>query len=562
MARRGTTAKGIALHALLVAGAAVFMVPLVWMLGTSVKVPREMGIDRLQFFPRAPHPVRESPYIDLAQFGEPETPDLVEEEVWNEARRELEARLRDVLAVWEPQTPGSEGNAPPAPLNRETLTQEMIAGVLHTVRRRLSDEARRADAAAIVSEARLMVNEDLLQRIFDDIYRRFCIGDVNVRTRDFLTFSLYGGEEWRVADGDAELAVREDAAPKSQEVRYRFAPDAERLTLEFTPRDLPVDPMEIDRVHVSYRGDESWAFMQFEVARAGQLYRTDAWMNLYERDWFARELRWPEDARNIYERRMYRTLHPAGAAPAGSPPFAVRLHVTRATPLKAWLAKLTRSYREAFREVPFARYMMTSFSLAILNILLAIFSCTLVGYAFARLEWPGRDLCFGILLATMMIPPQVTMIPQFLILKTLGWYNTLVPLWIFSAFGIPFFVFLVRQFLKNVPGDLEDAARIDGCGALRIYWHVMLPLIKPVVATIAIFTFMGTWNNFLQPLIYVNDERLFPLALGLFKLSLAAGQDVSLMMAGSFVMTLPVLVLFVILQRYFIQGITLTGTKG
>src|SRR5690606_7847596 len=139
------------------------------------------------------------------------------------------------------------------------------------------------------------------------------------------------------------------------------------------------------------------------------------------------------------------------------------------------------------------------------NIVLAIFSCTLVGYAFARLNWPGRDLCFGLLLATMMLPPQVTMIPQFLIIKSLGWYNTLMPLWIFSAFGTPFFIFLVRQFLKNVPGDLEDAARIDGCGSLRIYWHVMLPLIRPVMATIAIFTFMGTWNNFMQPLIYVND---------------------------------------------------------
>src|SRR5690606_21723607 len=164
---------------------------------------------------------------------------------------------------------------------------------------------------------------------------------------------------------------------------------------------------------------------------------------------------------------------------------------------------------------------------------------------FARLEWPGRDVFFGILLATMMLPPQVTMIPQFILFKEIGWYNTLLPLWAMSAFGVPFFIFLVRQFFKNIPGDLEDAARIDGCGFLRIYWHVMLPLVKPVVATIAIFTFMASWNNFMVPLIYVTDERLFPLSLGLFKMSLnlgGGGGDIGLMMAGSFMMTLPIIV--------------------
>jgi multiple sugar transport system permease protein len=147
-------------------------------------------------------------------------------------------------------------------------------------------------------------------------------------------------------------------------------------------------------------------------------------------------------------------------------------------------------------------------------------------------------------------------------MKHLGWFNTLLPLWIPAAFGAPFFVFLLRQFFRNIPKDLEDAARIDGCGFLRIYWHIMLPLVKPTIAAIAIFAFLGAWNNFMGPLIYVNDERLFPLALGLFKFSLRSGGDVGLMMAGSFVMTFPIILLFFFVQRYFIQGLSLTGTKG
>jgi len=181
--------------------------------------------------------------------------------------------------------------------------------------------------------------------------------------------------------------------------------------------------------------------------------------------------------------------------------------------------------------------------LVVLSIAGTLFASTFVAYAFARLRWPGRDLCFMALLATLMVPGQVTMIPGFLIVKSLGWYNTLQPLWAFSFFGNAFFIFLLRQFMKGIPNDLEDAARIDGCGFLRIYWYVILPLIKPTMAAIAIFTFMGCWNDFMGPLIMLNDFRLYPLSLGLFSLNVQAGGNLGMMMASSFLMTLPVIVL-------------------
>ena len=161
-----------------------------------------------------------------------------------------------------------------------------------------------------------------------------------------------------------------------------------------------------------------------------------------------------------------------------------------------------------------------------------------------------------------MLPGQVTMIPIFMVFRKLGWINTFLPLVVPAFFGNAFFIFLLRQFMRSIPRDLEDAALIDGCGYLRIYWHIILPLIKPSLAAIAIFTFMGTWNDFMGPLVYVADQRLYPLAFGLYAFSVQVGNNPALTMAASLLMTLPVIAIFFVAQKYFIQGVTLTGIKG
>jgi multiple sugar transport system permease protein len=234
----------------------------------------------------------------------------------------------------------------------------------------------------------------------------------------------------------------------------------------------------------------------------------------------------------------------------------------RCGPAGAWANKLRRNYDRVLDQIPFWRYVRVSLFLVIANVVLAVLTSSLVAYAFARLNWPGRDFCFILMLATMMIPGQVTMIPHFLIWKSLGAYNTLTPLWLGAAFGNAFFIFLLRQFLKGIPRDLEDAARIDGCGFLRIYWHIMLPLVKPSLAAIAIFTFMGTWNDFMGPLVYIADQRLYPLSFGLYAFAVQVGNDQALTMAASLLMTVPVIIIFFFAQKYFIQGVTLTGMKG
>jgi multiple sugar transport system permease protein len=234
--------------------------------------------------------------------------------------------------------------------------------------------------------------------------------------------------------------------------------------------------------------------------------------------------------------------------------------------LSAWWAKIQRNYLIVMEHIPFGRYVSTSLYLVILQIVCTIFSCSLVAYSFSRLRWPGRSACLIIMLGTMMLPGQVTMIPQFLVIRDLGWYNTLLPLWAPSLTANAFNVFLLYQFMRGIPRDLEDAARIDGCGVLRIYWHVMMPMIRPSLTVIGIFTFMGVWNDFMGPLIYLQDQRLYPLSLGLYALNVQAtangGNSMAMMMAGSLLMTLPVIAIFFLGQRYFVRGITLTGMKG
>jgi len=192
-----------------------------------------------------------------------------------------------------------------------------------------------------------------------------------------------------------------------------------------------------------------------------------------------------------------------------------------------------------------------------------LLSSSIVAYGFARLRARGRDVLFMILLSTMMIPPQVTMIPVFALFKLLNWTDTFKPLIIPNFFGGAFFIFLLRQFYMTIPIELDDAAKIDGCSYLSIFSRIILPLTKPALATVAIFSFMWSWNDFMDPLIYLNSRDKLTLTLALNRFTGMYGMTAwNLLMAASLVVALPCFVLFFFAQRYFIQGIVVTGLKG
>ena len=211
---------------------------------------------------------------------------------------------------------------------------------------------------------------------------------------------------------------------------------------------------------------------------------------------------------------------------------------------------------------PFLRFLWNSAFYAGCVSLGTVLSCAAVGYGFARLHFPGRDLLFAITVSTMLIPGIVIFIPTFVLFKYLGLLGTYAPLIVPACLGNAFFIFLLRQFFLGLPEELSDAARVDGAGEFRIFWQIMLPLVRPALTVAALLSFIWTWHEFFGPLIYLSDRSQYPLSLGLFAFRAQHTTEWSLLMAASTLATLPLVVLFFCAQRSFLEGMTLTGIKG
>ena len=221
------------------------------------------------------------------------------------------------------------------------------------------------------------------------------------------------------------------------------------------------------------------------------------------------------------------------------------------------------NYPQVFRLIPFMTYLRNSVLVATCAVIGEVFSASLVAFAFARLRFPGRNVLFLVVLGTMMIPYPVTMVPTFIMFRLLRLVNTFFPLILPPYFGPAFSIFLLRQFFLTINPELDEAAKVDGASEFRIYWRIILPLSKPALATVAIFSFMANWNDFLNPLIYLSDNNMYTLALGVnFLRSFRGGGDLALQMAASVMFVAPCILLFFIAQRYIVQGIVTTGLKG
>jgi len=221
-----------------------------------------------------------------------------------------------------------------------------------------------------------------------------------------------------------------------------------------------------------------------------------------------------------------------------------------------------QNYPEALTVVPFARYLINTMTIVVGVEAGVLLTSTLCAFSFARLRWPSRNLIFGILLTSLMLPYAVALIPTFILWSYLGGVNTFAPLIVPAWFGGGIFnIFLLRQFFLTIPFALDEAAYIDGATPLQVYWSVILPLAKPVLIVVAIFTFIGVWNDLLGPVIYLTDPDKFTLAIGLAQFRSMYSAQWHLLMAASTVVTLPIVIIFFIAQRYFIQGIVLTGLK-
>jgi len=220
------------------------------------------------------------------------------------------------------------------------------------------------------------------------------------------------------------------------------------------------------------------------------------------------------------------------------------------------------NYVYVLSSIHFARYTYNSLKIAVFSTAGVVLASSWAAYGFARVRARWRQPLFVVMLAAMMIPGQVTMIPMFIIMYRIGWVNSHYPLWVPAFFGDAFGVFLVRQYFLTIPQELLDAAKIDGCNHFGIYWQIMMPLAKPVLATLALLSFMGSWNSLLGPVIYLYDEQLFTLPLGLTAFRGMYVTYWAYMMAGATISVIPILVLFLFTQQYFVRGVVLSGLKG
>lgn len=221
-----------------------------------------------------------------------------------------------------------------------------------------------------------------------------------------------------------------------------------------------------------------------------------------------------------------------------------------------------QNYPKAFATMNFWVNLRNTLFICVSVVIGTVISCSLVAYSFSRIEWPGRDALFVVVLATMMLPYEVTLVPLFVLYKWLGWTGSFKPLIIPAFLGTPFYIFLLRQFFMGIPRDLSSAARIDGCSEFGIFMNVIIPLSKPALATTALFMFLFQWADFLNPLIYLQDDRQYTLAIALQQFQSNHESEWGPLMAMSTVITVPIIILFFLTQRTFIQGITMTGLKG
>lgn len=219
------------------------------------------------------------------------------------------------------------------------------------------------------------------------------------------------------------------------------------------------------------------------------------------------------------------------------------------------------NYSDALTYIPFFRYLTNTLIISVGNVAGSVISTPPIAYAFSKLEWKGRNFMFGLCLATIMLPFVAVMIPQYTMFKQLGWINTFWPLIAPAFFGSPMFIFLMRQFYLGIPRELTEAAKIDGAGDFLSFW-ILMPLMRSPLISVSLFAFLGSWTDFLAPLIFLNDSSKFTLSLGLQQFQSVHFTAWSYLMAACVVFTLPVTLLFFVLQRHFVQGITFTAVKG
>ena len=539
------------IHVLLITGVVGCLFPIAWMFMTSIKTDEELG--QSEMAPSLPTFRSQSPYVR----GEIEVtkPDDVDPSRFASLLPKLREMSRAAVLSNLPR------EVPPS-IDREgwvsSAASALLSRALAQTPKQVFDEP--ADVAARRFGEQL--TPDASRLALTDQLSRLELSALTLRTLDGRLFKLASKGDfagWQLASSAASLVPVGDAV----RLDYRFrsgSDDPIVLSYEFALPD-GVEPSDIHKLFLSLRPDDSWHGLTATLDVGMTRWRSTRMTYLAQNRPQSILFQPPTFDDTTLRARTWVPLRADGPSDR-SRNARLELTLSPSSTLVATMAKVERNYRRVFDNVPFVKYVGNSLLLVALSIAGFLFSSAFVAYAFARLSWPGRSVALMLLISTMMIPPQVTMVPSFLVWRGLGWYDTLYPLWVPAWFGSAFFIFLMIQHMKTIPRELEEAARIDGLGIVKTWWYVIVPQLRPTLAAIAIMSFLGAWNEFMGPLVYLRDQTKFPLSLGLFGMRMDQSADWSTLMAANILMTIPSVVVFFGFQRYFIEGMTVTGMKG
>ncbi len=549
-------------HLFLMTCAAVFLYPFIWMMVTSVK----SGDENLSkdILPSMPAFRAQSPYVREVKVAT--IPEGCSAETWARIKPRLVEITRELITqkVARPQTQWSDRATEGA------LDAAAEYATMKAVNRISGKTWSEADDVVVAAFEKSLANgtgglDESLERAVSNGQSRMILNGLQVRSKAGELLHTVRFEDKTVSGFEVEGAgkVAQDADGKFI-VCSDFSETDEALELRYK-FDVDVSPKDLHRISLAMVYDDTWHQIDAELMLNGESYMGGRTKWAGDNKPESLTLQFPDEEVDVdWGKRPWVKLEGPKLLDADSSQMELIIRLSPSGTGVARYGKIKRNYERIFLSMPFWSYVLNSVVLTVLIVLGAVFSSCFVAYAFARLEWPGRSIAFVILLSTMMLPPQVTMIPQFLEWRMLGWYNTLNPIWVPAWFGIAFFIFLMVQQMKGIPKDLEEAAEVDGMNKLQIWWYVVVPLVRPGMAAIAIMSFMAAWNEFMAPLIYLRDMGKFPLSVGIYAMSAdeTMNNDMAFIMAGNVLMTIPVIIIFFAFQRYFIQGVASSGVKG
>ena len=550
-------------YLLLVGAAFCTMIPMLWLLTSSFKTANEIFAVPIQWFPSFPPRVASSPYVVEDAYPKIEKPMAVDEEVWET----LQPQLTQV--IW---TEAEAHITTSAQLSNymasEKLRTEVIEGLWQQLVVGLPDEVWNGTRASVTEAVRNAIIPETIDTIWGTVYREVAVGTLQIEDLDFNRTPI------KVVNWESKTGIRvrtSDDAQTHANVSYNFQ---ERNTVQMAAAIVSPIPIErIRRITLPVRGDASYHRLSLTVSVASPNASGNGIVYQPTRPFVLGSALWEDavwrlhgipgelESAHITMQKVETDLAAESTVEAenGSQLF-LQLTIHQPAYLSIVWDKFTSNYRNLWKTVPYNRYFVNSVFIATASTLLTLFFCSLGGYAFAKYQFRGQKVLFGILLASMMVPFQVLLVPLFGLMYDIGWLNS------YKAIIIPFSVgafgvFLMRQFIVTIPSELLDAARIDGCSEFGIYYRVVLPIIKPALGALTIYSFLGSWNGYLWPLIILRDEVKYTLPIGLANLVGIYRQDYGMLMAGTLLSLMPIVILFLAMQREFVQGITLGGVK-